>query len=317
LAEHTLPFEDATMASSKLEFRDGDPPLARLPAHPATVAQASPAHPATVVQQRPAHAATVAPARPAHPATAAQARPAQAATARAATSVSSEPVTAREAARGSSGPAAALATSAALSASEALPHLEPHALIRVAEERWRARAVLQPSLVARGGPSGPRVGGGGGGKKPPRPPPFDLKHIKKARERKKLRFHVTRIRHFLSILAGGLDPMRGGRGGASEAVGEQQFIDNSRNVVHYSNNVGLARFYYRVLEESAQGPLDLPIVFAIRRDPRFRERRDRDDDRGALVVRHRIQPSDLIVLEAEDIGFQRDDDDDYTPPRDN
>jgi hypothetical protein len=188
--------------------------------------------------------------------------------------------------------------------------------VRDAEARWQTRGTIQRSLVARSKHGG--FGGGGrkrGGDK--KPPPFDLKHIRKARLKKRLRYHVTRVRHFLNILARGLQPRFGGRGGASEAVGERQFIRNSRGHVHIANNVGLARFYYNVLLRTAQNALDMPIVFAIRRDVRFREELDPDDDRGAFRVQHVIRPSDIIVLEATDIGFQRDDDEDYVPDQEN
>lgn len=121
-----------------------------------------------------------------------------------------------------------------------------------------------------------------------------------------LGFHVTKEKHLPSIKATGLDPNKGGEGGASakRQVAESEvltignnkgvtgegtnYVNESKGKVHFSDNTYSSGYY------ASQMLDDKPTVLGIRR-PRTIER-DPDDPRGAYRTNQLIPPSDITNL---------------------
>ncbi|MCC5632306.1 hypothetical protein LC613_32225 [Nostoc sphaeroides CHAB 2801] len=107
----------------------------------------------------------------------------------------------------------------------------------------------------------------------------------------KLGLHVTPTRNVNSIRQTGLDPNRGGRGGASEAAGEAQFIKNSQGRIHYSDRPSTSAFY-----SGFMGGRNQTTLLGIKNQNRRSLETDPDDPRRAFRTSQLIPPSDITTL---------------------
>jgi hypothetical protein len=105
-----------------------------------------------------------------------------------------------------------------------------------------------------------------------------------------LGFHVTRGENVPGISSKGLDPGRGGEGGASELREGTDFVEQSRGYIHYSDNTFASGYYGDHMRSQGHQPTLLGI-----RRPEHVER-DPDDPRGAYRTTQKIRPNDITNL---------------------
>ncbi|MHC5936137.1 hypothetical protein [Nostoc sp.] len=103
-----------------------------------------------------------------------------------------------------------------------------------------------------------------------------------------LGFHVTRGENLPSILSTGLDPNKGGKGGASELRAETNYENASKGYIHYSDNTYLSGFYGNEMGNHK------PNLLGIRRPEQIG--RDPDEPRGAYRTNQKILPTDVTNL---------------------
>ncbi len=141
-------------------------------------------------------------------------------------------------------------------------------------------------------------------------------------EDKNYYFHATTLGNLPGILEDGLDPERGGRGGAGENIAApvdpevgEEFIQNSQGYVHFADDPEIAITYAYEYETQADGytryntrssaeRTDIQRAAACLRfkkntvDPKSVEV-DSDESEGAFKTTERIAPEDLQFLTQE------------------